>query len=569
MLVQIAGSPVANEVQYDIDGTHTFTVQGILKVSGETLPYKNARTGPELFPCAPLNYKNARTPGFARACMSKTEMGAARMLAALHQFNCSNGKPLGSLLYDNIASSFFVFTSHWQRVRTDFVCELIGTNVLAEYERERNRVQREYESEPSEARQKQIGRLLQDMDKAIGALRRKHTQTAVMQIAQAQLTIRRHCGSGPSPLEEKSFWDPPSTWIGAANGVLVNLVNGNSRKAVPTDRICTVTNVEWQGMNAPAPLWDKLIFTAFGGDIETADAFLEYMGYALTGQNIHNILPVLYGEGSNGKTIIKEILLVALAGFVKPISNAILTQPRGAKVPVGGHNSELADLKSVRIGFVAETAQTDEFREDLVKAVTGGDTLYTRKAHSPEGESMKCITVPVLITNYLPSSTKSHAMERRLRFFEFSEKFVEDPDPKFENQHLKDPTLLKNILAHELPGVLARLVRGAVSYNQRGKLLETDAMKRWANDYWEEQPSENGNATPSQFLNMLKTEFQPGESFQMTPDQLYSSYVQWCAPGRAERKNEFLSAAKKVIPHSRRSRGVVYHCQAPDQPSSE
>ena len=61
-----------------------------------------------------------------------------------------------------------------------------------------------------------------------------------------------------------------------------------------------------------SPLWEATIDKIFGGNAELIGFFGGSAAAAMLGKVVEHILPILWGSGSNGKSLIIEMLLEAM-----------------------------------------------------------------------------------------------------------------------------------------------------------------------------------------------------------------------------------------------------------------
>ena len=182
--------------------------------------------------------------------------------------------------------------------------------------------------------------------------------------------------------------------------------------------------------------------------------FQRFVGYGMTGDVGEQVLLFAHGEGSNGKTTaFQAIQEVLTTNFAIQIATDLLVAKRQRN-----HPTELADLFGVRLAIGTETAKQQELDEPLIKQLTGGDHIRTRRMHEDFWE-FKPSHKLVLLTNHIPRiHGNDYATWRRLHALEF---------PVRISGAEKDKKLLGKLLA-EREGILAWAVEGCRQWQMLG-----------------------------------------------------------------------------------------------------
>ena len=174
----------------------------------------------------------------------------------------------------------------------------------------------------------------------------------------------------------------------------------------------------------------------------------------MTGDTREQCLFVLHGSGSNGKTTFIETLQALLGDYAQSTPSAsLLAKDRHDCIP-----NDIARLRGARLVTAVEIGQGKRLNEELVKRLTGQDTMTARFLHAEffdfKAEFKLCIAC-----NHLPTITDTdHAIWRRIRLIPF---LVTIP----ECEQDKD---LPAKLRAELPGILAWAVCGCLAWQQEG-----------------------------------------------------------------------------------------------------
>lgn len=235
------------------------------------------------------------------------------------------------------------------------------------------------------------------------------------------------------------------------NGTL-DLRRGQLRPHDRADRITKLAPVPF-APDATAPKWDAFLHRIMAGNRQMI-AFLQRLaGYCLTGDTTEGVLPILWGDGANGKTTLIETLRFVLGDYAQQAPEQFLASRRPDVVP-----ADIARLRGARFVSAVETEEGAPLAESLVKRLTGGDRITARFLYR-EFFEFRPVAKIVLATNHRPRVRgDSHAIWRRLRLIPFS---VTIPE------HERDLRLGEQ-LQREAPGILAWAVKGCALWLRDG-----------------------------------------------------------------------------------------------------
>jgi putative DNA primase/helicase len=179
-----------------------------------------------------------------------------------------------------------------------------------------------------------------------------------------------------------------------------------------------------------------------------------YTGYALTGDTREQCLCLYHGSGSNGKTTELETLKVLLDDYAQSTPSAALL----VKDRQDATLNDIARLRGARLVTAVEIGDGKRLDEELVKRLTGGDTMTARFLY---GEFFDFTPQFKLIVgcNHLPKIRGTeHAIWRRIHRVPFTVTIPESEQDK----------MLPARLRAELPGILCWLVQGCLAWQREG-----------------------------------------------------------------------------------------------------
>ncbi|MFE6848778.1 phage/plasmid primase, P4 family [Streptomyces sp. NPDC057686] len=263
----------------------------------------------------------------------------------------------------------------------------------------------------------------------------------------------------------------------------------------------------------PTPIWDKFLIDTFGDDDEGRSiiAYLQRLcGYSISGDVDAQIMPFLFGEGQNGKSVLVSVLLSILGDYADTAPPNFLMAPL-----YPDHPTEMADLQGRRLVFCSEIDPGAKFDEAKLKLLTGGDQIKARRMRQ-DFFTFRPTHKPWLIGNHRPTvETGGYSFWRRMRIIMFA-RTVRDQDV-VEN-------LAAKMISREGPGILQWLINGAVAYfdGTDRKLVGPDSVRLATQDYEESEDSVGQFVRESCVMG-------PHNTHRAEQAQLRRAYEAWCA----------------------------------------
>ncbi len=298
------------------------------------------------------------------------------------------------------------------------------------------------------------------------------------------------------------------------NGI-VDLKTGELKPHDPKQLCTKITRVEYDP-SATAPAFLELVELVLGTDPDVFRFFRALLGLAVSGNPGERVVPLLYGTGRNGKSMLLWVLLKALGDYGSSADGEalLLAQPGNR----GGPNEELADLMGRRLVVVSDLPQ-GQINASRIKQLSGGDAIRAHRKYEHVSEFPPTHTI-LIAANDRPSVPEhSTAVWDRLKLLPCDTE-IEHPRPRAE---------VKAELAAQLPGVLAWLVRAAVDYLRDGLGEEPDVVKArtavWRRD----------DDTFGQWLEDCTVD----DPEAVTPSSwLYDDYKRWCGENRISDRDQ-------------------------------
>ena len=297
-----------------------------------------------------------------------------------------------------------------------------------------------------------------------------------------------------------------SPWLlNCRNGTL-DLQKQTLKPHDPADYLTKLCLVDFNS-DAKCPTWERFLAEIFNG-AQSLIAYLQRLaGYWLTGLTTEHALPVLWGNGANGKsTLINALFDVLGPDYSGKANRDLLVVARGDK-----HPTALAWLHGKRFVAALETGEGARLDEVLIKELTGGDLVTARRMREDFWTFQPTHKI-ALATNHKPQVRgQDHAIWRRLRLIPFTVCFMEDKQDKLLGQKLRA----------ESAGILTWMVQGCALWQQHG-LQDPPEVLAATKDYQAEQDLLGA------FLAERCTEF---PDYQIKASELYAAYKAWSEQG--------------------------------------
>ncbi|RTE02766.1 phage/plasmid primase, P4 family, partial [Paenibacillus whitsoniae] len=257
---------------------------------------------------------------------------------------------------------------------------------------------------------------------------------------------------------------------------------------------------------AECPTFLKFLDEVFQGDQELVNIVQEMFGYCLTAETRAEKAFILYGQGSNGKSVLLSVLK-ALCGKGNT-SSVPLTELEN---PFTRH-----EIVGKILNLAAENEVDNKgLNTQYFKAIVSGDPINVDVKHG-KGFMYEPICKLVFATNRLPySRDKSHAFPRRLIILPFRARFNADSADK----HLREK------LEAELPGILNFALKGLKRLRAQNYVFSpSQAAKQVLDEY-----RETINPILSFVSECIKPVSGAGNIFRK---QLREEFNRWCQVNR-------------------------------------
>jgi putative DNA primase/helicase len=250
-----------------------------------------------------------------------------------------------------------------------------------------------------------------------------------------------------------SIFDADPHVFGCANGA-IDLRTGELFQPKKEDWVFKSSPVEYHP-DEPCPMWLDHLNKVMGGNINLIGFLRRWFGYCLTGSTDERCMAIFHGTGANGKTITVETVSFIMGDYARRTRAETILVKHEA-----GVSNEIADLVGARFVFSSEAEQDKRLAESLVKDLTGGDSISTRKLYQ-EYFTFKPQFKMVLSTNHKPVIYGTdNAIWDRIRLVPFTVTI-----PEAERRPIHE---MMGMFQDEAPGILAWMVKGCLEWLEKG-----------------------------------------------------------------------------------------------------
>jgi putative DNA primase/helicase len=342
-------------------------------------------------------------------------------------------------------------------------------------------------------------------------------------------------------------WDQDPWLFGVTNGV-IDLQAGAFRAGRPGDCVTLVAPVVYNPTSQCAR-WEQFLVEIFADHPDLPAYLQRLIGYTLTGHTSEQSFWIPYGAGANGKSSLIETLQRHVFG------------PYAATIPFpSAHWSDAmseyqkAALVGRRYVTSAEVTRQGRLHEELIKSLTGGDTINARHPYGRPFNFVPCAKFFLRVNEKPQIRDESHGMWRRVKLVPFTRTF--QPNPALAAE-----------LAGEASGILRWAVEGCLAWQRDGGLQHPPSVLAATEAYRAEQDS------LTDFLSECCVETPIA---RVRAGALFDAYRQWAERALSERDRlslrSFGDRCKTRFDSRRSAEGLSYFgigLKAPQEASNE
>jgi P4 family phage/plasmid primase-like protien len=223
-----------------------------------------------------------------------------------------------------------------------------------------------------------------------------------------------------------------------------------------------------------------------------------HLASCLIGTNKNQTFNVYHGSGSNGKSMLTDLMTHALGDYKGTVPITLVTEKRNA---IGGTSSEIIQLKGIRYAVMNEPSKGMKLNEGIMKELTGGDPIQGRALYCESETFEPQFNLVVCTNNLFDIESNDDGTWRRIRKCDFVSKFRGDDEPHTDDSPYifeKDKDL-KHKLPIFAPIFTSMLVN--IAFETEGNVPDCEYVLNASNKY------RNGQDHIAAFVleNIIKT----------------------------------------------------------------
>lgn len=296
-------------------------------------------------------------------------------------------------------------------------------------------------------------------------------------------------------------------WMYTVRNGTIDLVTGTLTPP-KREHLITVKAPVVYDPRAKAPRWTRFVNEVLRHNANMVRFMQCFFGYALTGSTAEAVMPIMYGQGSNGKSVMLDTLMSMMGPSAMSAPATTFDANRRTAIP-----NDIAAMRSARLVVATETEDRVTLEMALVKRITGGDKLVARFLHK-EFFSFTPTMKVVMATNNLPEIRGAdHGSWRRIAEVRFDVQFGSPEGPPAEN---KDHLLAS--LDAERSGIFNWCLEGCLLWQREGLVRPEEVLDATA-EYRDQQD----------ILGPFLDECIRRTVGRDTPKvDVYKTYARWC-----------------------------------------
>jgi P4 family phage/plasmid primase-like protien len=280
--------------------------------------------------------------------------------------------------------------------------------------------------------------------------------------------------------------------LGFTNGVF-DFKNKLFRDGYPQDYVTKTTHilyVKYDAESTQAITEDILRFIDQLFPQKKLAAYMwEHLASSLIGVKKEHVFNIYKGSGSNGKSILTDLMSQSLGDYKGTVPITLVTEKRNT---IGGTSSEIMALKGVRYAVMQEPSKDAVINEGVMKELTGGDPLQARALFANSEIYIPQFSLVVCTNEFFEIKSNDDGTWRRMKLVDFVSKFISDGETyRDTTTHVfpKDKSL-KEKLPLWAPVFISMLVKIACETN--GEVIDCPEVISASNKYRQDQDCISG-----------------------------------------------------------------------------
>ena len=342
------------------------------------------------------------------------------------------------------------------------------------------------------------------------------------------------------------FFDPHFIKNMDANPYLMCFTNGvfdfktkEFRQGYPQDYITKSTGIPYIKHNytEQKEITDEIniFMEQLFPQLELRRYMWDHLSAVLIGIKKEHAFNIYRGSGSNGKSILTDLMSHALGEYKGTVPITLITEKRSS---IGGTSSEVIQLKGVRYAVMQEPSKDAVINEGIMKELTGGDPIQARALYSDSEIFIPQFSLAVCLNELFETKSNDDGTWRRMKLVDFISKFISEGETHTDDTKYVFPKdkSLKEKLPKWSPVFIAMLVKRACETD--GEVKDCQEVVAASNKYRQGQDCISG------FIN---DKIVKDITSSVGKKQLNDVFQEWFIMNYGNRKKPKLSEIEEIM----------------------
>ena len=148
---------------------------------------------------------------------------------------------------------------------------------------------------------------------------------------------------------------------------------------------------------------------------------------SISGKKFEDIVITHTGRGSNGKSILQQLIKYTFGDYFFEISSSYLTKQN--KMEPNKPEPLWTNLNGVRMVTSNEPSDGQKINDSLIKIIGSKEQIHYRTLYSNTIEELKLqFQLNIFCNNKLEYNANDEGMKRRLKVIDYNSKFIKEED---------------------------------------------------------------------------------------------------------------------------------------------
>ena len=337
------------------------------------------------------------------------------------------------------------------------------------------------------------------------------------------------------------FFDKDYTKNVDSNPYLMCFTNGvfdfktkEFRDGYPQDYITKTTGIPYIPYNPEKSLDSANEIITFMEQLFPQEDLCKYMwdhlASVLIGVKKEHAFNIYRGSGSNGKSILTDLMSQCLGDYKSTVPITLVTDKRST---LGGATPEVMQLKGVRYAVMQEPSKDAIINEGIMKELTGGDPLLGRALYCDSEIFIPQFSLVVCTNALFEIKSNDDGTWRRMKLVDFLAKFISEGETHTDDTKYVFPKDkgLKEKLPKWAPLFISMLIKRACETD--GEVTDCPEVIAASNKYRQSQDAISGFIIDK----IIKVE----NTYGVNQTSLNNSFKEWFQMNYGNRKAPKLS----------------------------